>query len=409
MEKLIVENFVSIRKVEIKLNKINILIGPQAAGKSLLAKLIAFIKDIHDITTDYISGDKNNNNSYESLLEFRFKRIFPVYTWEKKSFNIDYCNNKFSFKIYNKNAKLNFTFNDPKFSENVEEAIKQLNIDSNQNDFKGYIKRRSFSNFYAKRTLGLHSEKPLYIPAGRSFFSGLQKSIFKLSRDDINIDYFISKFANDYGMTKSCIELGISEPTNLPDRVEKITNELLKGKIEIDNDEEWIINKNSRIRSEHTSSGQQELIPMVSILTFWPFTTSQDGYTDFIIEEPEAHLFPVAQKGIISLISIAYNHAKEANFTITTHSPYIVSSINNLILASNIIKNNPSKRNKINEIIKDEEIVDFDDVSAYLINDGIAHDILDKKEKLINADFIDDISNTISKDFGKLLDIEFGD
>ncbi|MDE9519901.1 AAA family ATPase [Xenorhabdus bovienii] len=48
MEKLIVENFVSIRKVEIKLNKINILIGPQAAGKSLLAKLIAFIKDIHD-------------------------------------------------------------------------------------------------------------------------------------------------------------------------------------------------------------------------------------------------------------------------------------------------------------------------------------------------------------------------
>ncbi|CDH20303.1 hypothetical protein XBKQ1_2570003 [Xenorhabdus bovienii str. kraussei Quebec] len=68
MEKLIVENFVSIRKVEIKLNKINILIGPQAAGKSLLAKLIAFIKDIHDITTDYISGDKNNNNSYESLL-----------------------------------------------------------------------------------------------------------------------------------------------------------------------------------------------------------------------------------------------------------------------------------------------------------------------------------------------------
>ena len=42
-----------------------------------------------------------------------------------------------------------------------------------------------------------------------------------------------------------------------------------------------------------------------------------------MVEEPEAYLFPVAQKQII-------------DFAITTHSPYILSSLNNLLYAYNL-------------------------------------------------------------------------
>ncbi|NET05121.1 MAG: AAA family ATPase [Symploca sp. SIO2B6] len=43
MERLLIENFVGIKKLDIELKKINILIGPQASGKSVCAKLLFYI------------------------------------------------------------------------------------------------------------------------------------------------------------------------------------------------------------------------------------------------------------------------------------------------------------------------------------------------------------------------------
>jgi AAA15 family ATPase/GTPase len=45
-EKIVVENFGGITEAEINLKKINIFIGPQASGKSVLAKLIYFLTQI---------------------------------------------------------------------------------------------------------------------------------------------------------------------------------------------------------------------------------------------------------------------------------------------------------------------------------------------------------------------------
>ncbi len=61
-----------------------------------------------------------------------------------------------------------------------------------------------------------------------------------------------------------------------------------------------------------------------------------------IIEEPEAHLFPEAQKEISALIALLSN-MKQSQITITTHSPYILASINNLILAHKVGKKYPEK------------------------------------------------------------------
>mgnify|MGYP006206212493 CR=1 FL=1 len=51
-----------------------------------------------------------------------------------------------------------------------------------------------------------------------------------------------------------------------------------------------------------------------------------------IIEEPEAHLFPVAQKHLIELLAIMVNRNEDNQLIITTHSPYILSSFNNLTI-----------------------------------------------------------------------------
>ena len=67
------------------------------------------------------------------------------------------------------------------------------------------------------------------------------------------------------------------------------------------------------------------------------------GYTIYI-EEPEAHLFPTAQKRIVQLLARTFNNTN-SNFQIivTTHSPYILSSFNNLIYENKTRKNKWNK------------------------------------------------------------------
>jgi SpoVK/Ycf46/Vps4 family AAA+-type ATPase len=44
MQKLTVKNFLTLKDIQIDIPKINIIVGPQAEGKSLIAKLIYFFK-----------------------------------------------------------------------------------------------------------------------------------------------------------------------------------------------------------------------------------------------------------------------------------------------------------------------------------------------------------------------------
>ncbi len=48
MQKIIINNFGAIQNAEIEVNKILILIGEQASGKSTIAKLIYFFKSLRD-------------------------------------------------------------------------------------------------------------------------------------------------------------------------------------------------------------------------------------------------------------------------------------------------------------------------------------------------------------------------
>lgn len=102
----------------------------------------------------------------------------------------------------------------------------------------------------------------------------------------------------------------------------------------------------------------------------------------FFIEEPEAHLFPISQKHIVSLIALLYNQKDKS--VITTHSPYILTALNNLILANDVKK----KGKDIKDIVDEDLCINFDDVSAYTIKDGKLKSIMDKENRLIGNDYI---------------------
>ena len=100
------------------------------------------------------------------------------------------------------------------------------------------------------------------------------------------------------------------------------------------------------------SGVRESLLPVLAL------ASSKDPYV-VIVEEPEAHLHPRAQRLLAKVIAKAVNRGKIV--VLTTHSDYILYCINNLIALS-------SKEEKAKELgYAEDEVIDPDDVAAYLL------------------------------------------
>ena len=263
----------------------------------------------------------------------------------------------------------------------------------------------SYFSFY-KTGLGIfYTTQPLFVPAGRSIFSILENNIFAiLSRgEDVSIDPFLLKFGSFYQRVKDR-----NQSKEIKDSsIDNIIEEILGSKYYSENKKDYLIhNDNRKINLAFASSGQQETLPLLLILKY--FSKAKSNSSVFI-EEPEAHLFPAAQKKITELISLVFNRNGEDNlqFTITTHSPYILSSFNNLVQAS-ILYNSANTKNKkkINQIIPKELHLNPNCLSAYAFIDGKADSIIDPETQLIYAEYLDSVSEDIGSEFSDLLDLE---
>ena len=120
-----------------------------------------------------------------------------------------------------------------------------------------------------------------------------------------------------------------------------------------------------------------------------------------IVEEPEQNLFPTSQQEVTNSL-LEYNNAvKENKLIISTHSPYILTSLNNSIFAEEVFE----KTGK--EIVSygKNRRVAYADVSAFKFENGKIISIKDEETRLINADAIDGCSAKINSDFDALLDM----
>jgi hypothetical protein len=251
-----------------------------------------------------------------------------------------------------------------------------------------------------------------FITAGRSSFSNLQKNIFSLLRQDIQIDYFSKEFGAEYERIKNDYR---NSQEILP-KVSQLISQIISGKYIYEGNEDWIESATTKqkIRLVDASSGQQEALPM--LLTLASFSAKKETHS-FFIEEPEAHLFPTSQKHIIDLIGLLFNQAEKRNsFFITTHSPYILTALDNLIQAGNTLTAiNQIESEQIREemlqklyaICPANQILHIEDVRAYTIEEGKIRSIINEENQLIDQNIVDEVSQDIGKIFDGLLDLEF--
>lgn len=416
MKRLDIENFLSIKKATINLKRINLFIGPQAKGKSVITKLISFFKEIPQVCFD-AAIEGRSKREFDSDLRSKFEAMFPRYAWEKTNFSIEYDNGYFIVLLSCLNGKFNIDY-----SQNLSQALSSArkmykkSIDDPELASRSRVKvnrdvRDSLLSTIYKNETESKIENIIYIPAGRSFFAHLQKNVFSFLSSSVPIDHFIKEFGAIYERTRELLRQDVFNERQRPKNVSKLVDDLLCGKHVIDKGQDWIVGDCGKVNVSNSSSGQQEALPLALILSTWPYVTIRQLYRSFVIEEPEAHLFPIAQGQVVSLIATAYRSGDlDSEFIITTHSPYILTAFNNLIQAGNVMRAadyDDSKLSALYSIVPKEQAINFDQVTAYIVDNGTVRPILDESLRLIDANAIDSVSNNLSQKFEKLLDLEF--
>lgn len=111
-----------------------------------------------------------------------------------------------------------------------------------------------------------------------------------------------------------------------------------------------------------------------------------------VIDEPEMNLHPEAQARLMEFLAMLVNAGLHVLFT--THSPYLVDHLVNLMKAAS--HNDPESVKELFYLKNTEAFIGREKVSVYLFEDGTAKNILDE-EGLIHWSTFGEVSDRISQ------------
>ena len=429
MEKIEIKDFVGIKDISIEVKQINILIGPQASGKSIIAKLLYFFK-IFPFEIINAAVVSNSQKDLEKEVKSKFVKYFPSSSWGNKSFKIRYFLNKQYMEISckqskeKKNTEIELSYSELYKSEfysfvSFVKSIKNQEIKQSNKfnlrfpNIKIYELDSVFLSMIAEDISNYAAFFQLYIPAGRSFYANLKKTLFHFISANNVVEPFLIDFGRHYEQIKDQIEdinmNGKINYENLYDEITKAKDKILNGKYIKKNGEDYLeITTNRQIELINSSSGQQETLPLIIILETIAYDQPEVGGNSIYIEEPESHVFPSTQKNIVELISTVYNARKDSlQFFITTHSPYILTAFNNLIQAGILAEDATEEKIKqISQHVPKTRFLNPDEVAVYSLENGYCKSIIDQETGLIDANIIDEVSNELAIQFDELLDLE---
>lgn len=439
MELLSVKNFLTIKSGQLDIKPFTLLIGPQANGKSVIAKLVYFFREF--LFEDFLDAAQKTQSKWDLQKQaiFKFEQLFPKYTWADQDFSIDYSiddikislvwqgksSKKSSFQItLSENLVLLYQRLRKTYKARLDQVLR-LDEDELKNEsligqrdlqYKRYEVISDVSReLVFDVPIGHSFQRSVFVPASRSFFATLQKNVFSFLANNIPIDPLIKEFGSMYEISKAEFTSRANlasrnknqEYVKLKEEIVRDMEEILLGTYLYEDEQDWIVTNKKRLNLANASSGQQESLPLLVVLVRSArFNSKVRPYTYFI-EEPEAHLFPTAQKRLVEIF-IRLHTIRGHSFFLTTHSPYILTALNNMILASNVIQQKgDSSTEAVRAITGGNVGVGFGDVNAYTIRNGVVENIMDHETQLIGSTIIDSVSDDFDCVFDKLMELQF--
>ena len=422
---LIVKNFGPIKNAHVHTKRYNVLIGNTSTGKSVLAKLISIAYDYEFLTIkagDFVSfynrlKQYSIDYSFSGDTSIIIKWLGMTWSIKKDVFSIE---NPFyepffsqgvtisNYQDYVKDFYNHVLDKNKHLDKNNIDDVLRLAIEKAQKDFFEQIgngqlpkleettqfqKDYFFYNFLAS-VYSLYAS--IYIPAERNLMSIFTNNIFSLLKSNYNIPESIKRFGSWFEMAKG--------------ENKQMSIDFVDVKIDFSDENHpiTIADEETKIRFEQASSGLQSLIPLWSVFLHGIHKFS---HGTAIIEEPELNLFPTLQVSLLNNMIAAINQTK-ANLLITTHSPYILSVLDNLIYANDVYQKAKTSDKtdlvqRLEKVVNPMMMIDYNDVAAYHCKDN--GDVIlmnDDQMRNTGAYALDEASSFNSKLFNELIDID---
>lgn len=424
MERIVINKLGPIKHCDLYIKDFMIFTGPQASGKSTVAKSIFFFKNVKNLLLMQInkrifmgSGIIELSTKNRLLKEIRsiFLQTFGTTWCMDRQMTIEYYYTDDIFiKICLKNDPVapNYIWID--FSDKL---IYFLNLFDNVQLDK---LAQAYNNGDIKKEIDAFFEddsEVIYIPAGRSMmtlFSSQLMYMYSMMNDDQkrSLDYCTQNYLERIMQLKplftSSVQSLIKSKLELTDaKINKeylhkcadLMKKILHGEYRnVDGEERLQVAEDRYVKINFASSGQQEAVWILNVVFYYLLNNKK---TYFIIEEPESHLFPNAQKLMTEFISLAHNG--ENRVLLTTHSPYILGTINNLLYANKISKKVTG--NELEKIIDKCKWLKFEEMAAYFVDNGNINACTDEEFEAINNEVIDGASEKINIDYEKMVEL----
>lgn len=380
MKRLIIKSLGPVTSIDIELNKVNLIIGPQSSGKSTVNKVACFCSWVEKEIA--IRQDAAFVNAEEvfitNLIEFHKLEEFMC----EQSY-IGYESEVMRFSFSNEGGEFDFDWKD---------------------------------RWTYKRC------KTAYIPAERNIVAAIPNWF------DIKMTYnSIRSFMSAWEEARNCFQANKKiEILNLG--VDYYYDKLKRS--------DWVkINENKTLNFTNTSSGLQSLIPLFIVLQYITNTLFSEEEEDSVgnqtllkelkrrlyteldkekaeaiytfyaniqstniyMEEPEANLFPTTQRDLIYKLMQIVTDSRDHNLFITTHSPYALYALNNCMMAYKV-------KDKVDKQLTDKlpclnACIDANKVSLWQMQDGQLYPIKKADTQTLGAHYFNDAMNEILNEY----------
>ncbi len=435
MHKLIINELGPIERCELDCSQFITLTGPQASGKSTIAKAIYYFRTIKDDIVNLAKIQALNAASVEGM-----EPAFDMIGNTLKNGLVNFLREKFLCTFGSSWGMSNGMFMEYYFTDTCFvkiSLVEETKFNSPNyiwitlsDELKKFLKVKD--HCFVATPLGVSEDEirklktelyelfqdkcyVVYIPAGRSMMTLLSQQfgyiyaimgdVQKRSLDSCTKDYLerILRLRSEFSSGLQGLMNYASGKTILSAELIKraldLIQKILRGTYRYNNGEEQIVLENGKyVKINFSSSGQQESVWILNLLFYYLLQSDQ---VLFIIEEPESHLFPESQKYMTELIALVSNC--NHSVVLTTHSPYVLGTLNNLLYAKSFFGKN---EDSVNKIIPAFIRLSYENFDSWFVQNGIVENCMDSEIHMIQNERIDEISKVINQEFDELLALQ---
>lgn len=374
---------------EIALNRLLLIIGKQSSGKSTFMKVLCHCRWVEKtLMVDDDSSAKDYGKDQEFL-----KSLMTFHRFNPDFFSSD------SYIKYDGDY---------------------ITIEQNGDEDDAVITRKS--DFEERR----YNTKLCFIPSERNLISAVKNldKTYKATDLDVLLNYLLEwDEVKDYYGTKNALRLSVAR------------------NIQYYNDGGadfiYLSQNGKKLPVFYASSGVQSAMPIeVMIDRYSAFVgeraslskhdwkqisddTIKANYqsVQFYIEEPEQNLYPMSQKDLVlnvvkHMVSANRNEKArhESMVVMTTHSPYILSVLNELMAEAKLyVKHTEKYIEGVDDFVNYDSFMMPEYYSAYYINDnGTFENLIDSELPMISGIELDGVSDWVEERISKVNKFIYG-